>query len=129
MKLIGALAVAGIIAASTAGHAQTMEEAVWQFCSANQKICEDGNELARKMLGCLRLPVDAPDSFRMLTTVVIENGEAKFSKIDFEILPNAWEQAAATAVTDAITACEPYTGLSGRVVFLVTPSLIRPNAR
>lgn len=124
MHVVGALAAVGATAA-TAGYAQTTDTRLQQFCAANRQACEGGTELARKMVGCLQLPAGAPASFSLLAVVVIENAEAKASRIDFKTLPSPWEQQAAVAVTDAITACEPYAELSGPVVFLVTPALVQ----
>jgi hypothetical protein len=115
-----------IILAPTAGYAQvSVDEYMQQACSVNAIACKDGIALAGKLIDCLELPANAPSTFKMLARVMLKDGEATFSNIVFDTVQlSPWEKLAAVAITDAITACEPYATLSGPVVFLVTPSLL-----
>lgn len=99
---------------------------VEQACEVSARACELGNDLARRMMRCLQLPSNGPDSFKMLARVMLQDGEAIFISVGFDALrPSAWEQQAGPAVADAIAKCEPYAGLSGPAVFVVTPTLLR----
>lgn len=120
------LAVTCSIMAPTAGYAQmSVDEYMQQACSVNAIACKDGIALAGKLVDCLELPANAPNSFKMLARVMLENGEATLSNIVFDrVQLSPWEKLAAVAITDAITACQPYATLSGPAVFLVTPSML-----
>ena len=115
-----------IILMPTAGYAQvSIDEYMQHACSANATACKDGIALAGKLVDCLELPADAPATFKMLARVMLKDGEAAFSNIVFDTVQlSPWEKLAAVAITDAITACEPYANLSGPVVVVITPSLL-----
>ncbi|QYO75175.1 hypothetical protein [Devosia salina] len=129
--IIAAVMAATMVAMPSVSNAQvTIDEYVKQACVVNQQACDDGRELARKIMPCLQLPTGEPSHYKMLARVMLEDGTATFASIGFDSAqPSSWEQQAAAAAQDAIASCEPYAELSGPLVFLITPSLLRSEWR
>ncbi|MGO6884384.1 hypothetical protein ACC702_37240 [Rhizobium ruizarguesonis] len=85
--------------------------------------------VSSQMLKCLHLPPDAPKAYSILAVAVIKDGAADLVSINFRAPPSDWEKIAAPLVADAITDCEPYSSISGRVEFAVTPELIEAGPK
>ncbi|NTG34792.1 hypothetical protein G6K91_11030 [Agrobacterium rhizogenes] len=85
--------------------------------------------VARQMIKCLKLPADAPASYSIGAVVVLKDGVADLVSVNFPTQPSDWEKAAAPLVADAITACEPYNSISGRIELSVTPELIKAGSK
>ncbi len=81
------------------------------------------------MLKCLKLPADAPSSYDFMVVVVIKDGSADFLSINFRTPPSEWEKTAAPLIADAITECEPYNSISGRMEFAVTRERIEAGSK
>lgn len=131
-KWITATLMAGtMVLIPSATNAQvTIDAYLGQACVANRQACDDGREVARRIVPCLQLPAGGPDQFEMLVRVMLEGGTAEFASIGFDTKqPSSWEQQAAVAAQDAITDCEPYAELTGPAIFLITPSLMRSKWR
>lgn len=90
---------------------------------------DSGNIVFNQMLKCLKLPADAPSVYDFQAVAVIKDGSADFVSINFRAPPSEWEKNAATVVADAITQCEPYSSISGRVVFTITPELVEAGSK
>jgi hypothetical protein len=94
---------------------------------ASSEKAEDA--VASQMLKCLHLPPDAPKAYSILAVAVLKDGSADLVSINFRAPPSDWEKIAAPLVADAITDCEPYSSISGRVEFAVTPELIEAGPK
>lgn len=92
-------------------------------CSANS--AGDADRVARQMLTCLELPANPPEKFEMEAVVTLKNGQTGIVAINFLQQPTEWEKTATPRVADAITNCQPYGNISGRVNIPVTPALIK----
>ncbi|WP_081525724.1 hypothetical protein [Rhizobium sp. CCGE 510] len=80
--------------------------------------------VSSQMLKCLHLPPDAPNAYSILAVAVLKDGAADLVSINFRAPPSDWEKIAAPLVASAITQCEPYSSISGRVEFAITPELV-----
>ncbi|WP_261332550.1 hypothetical protein [Rhizobium leguminosarum] len=68
---------------------------------------EDSGSIAfNQMRRCLKLPADAPSAYSFLIVALIKNGSA------------------APLIADAITQCEPYSSVSGKMEFAVTREFV-----
>ncbi|MGR9237915.1 hypothetical protein ACU8OH_03700 [Rhizobium leguminosarum] len=90
---------------------------------------DGGNIVFNQMLKCLKLPADAPSAYNFLIVAVIKDGSADFLSINFRTPPSEWEKTAAPLIADAITECEPYSSISGRMEFAVTRELIEAGSK
>ena len=81
------------------------------------------------MLKCLKLPANSPAKFEMSAQVTLQNGKTGLVSINFRTPPTPWEQIAAPAIADAISGCEPYGDISGRVNFSITPELVNSSLK
>ncbi|WP_246706306.1 hypothetical protein [Rhizobium leguminosarum] len=78
---------------------------------------DGGNIVFNQMLKCLKLPADAPSAYNFLIVAVIKDGSADFLSVNFRTPPSEWEKTAAPLIADAITQCEPYSSVSGKMEF------------
>lgn len=90
---------------------------------------DSGNIIFNQMLKCLKLPADTPSAFDFMVVAVIKDGSAESLSINFRAPPSEWEKTAAPLVADAITQCEPYTSISGRVEFVVTRERVEAGSK
>ncbi|TAU87732.1 hypothetical protein ELI02_04620 [Rhizobium leguminosarum] len=90
---------------------------------------DSGNIVFNQMLKCLKLPADAPSAYSFLIVAVIKDGSADFLSVNFRTPPSEWEKTAAPLIADAITECEPYSSISGRMEFAVTRELIEAGSK
>ncbi|MGV4792748.1 hypothetical protein [Rhizobium sp. F40D2] len=90
---------------------------------------DSGNIIFNQMLKCLKLPADTPSAYDFMVVAVIKDGSADFLPINFRTPPSEWEKTAAPLVADAITQCEPYTSISGRVEFPVTRERVEAGSK
>ncbi|NKN08911.1 hypothetical protein [Rhizobium laguerreae] len=90
---------------------------------------DSGSIVFNQMLKCLKLPADAPSAYSFLIVAVIKDGSADFLSINFRTPPSEWEKTAAPLIADAITQCEPYSSVSGRMEFAVTRELVEAGSK
>ncbi|MGO7960854.1 hypothetical protein [Rhizobium leguminosarum] len=90
---------------------------------------DSGNIFINQMLKCLKLPADAPSGYNFMVVAVIKDGSADFLSINFRTPPSEWEKTAAPLIADAITQCEPYSSISGRMEFAVTRELVEAGSK
>ncbi|MGO6818240.1 MULTISPECIES: hypothetical protein [Rhizobium] len=90
---------------------------------------DGGNIVFNQMLKCLKLPANAPSAYSFLIVAVIKDGSADFLSVNFRTPPSEWEKTAAPSIADAITQCEPYSSISGRMEFAVTRELIEAGSK
>lgn len=90
---------------------------------------DNGNIVFNQMLKCLKLPADAPSVYNFMVVAVFKDGSADFLSINFRTPASEWEKTAAPLIADAITQCEPYSSISGRMEFAVTPDLVEAGSK
>ncbi|MBX5160364.1 hypothetical protein HJB89_25080 [Rhizobium sp. NZLR8] len=90
---------------------------------------DGGNIVSIQMLKCLKLPANAPSVYSLPVVADMKDGSADFLSINFRAPPSEWEKTAAPIIADAITQCEPYNSISGRVEFTVTRELVESGSK
>lgn len=90
---------------------------------------DSGNIIFNQMLKCLKLPADAPSAYNFMVVAVIKGGSADFLSINFRTPPSEWEKTVAPLIADAVTQCEPYNSISGKVEFAVTRELVEAGSK
>ncbi|ANL45762.1 UNVERIFIED_ORG: hypothetical protein M2312_004998 [Rhizobium esperanzae] len=90
---------------------------------------DSGTIIFNQMLKCLKLPAGTPSAYDFMVVAVIKDGAADFLSINFRAPPSEWEKTAAPLVADAITQCEPYASVSGRVEFPVTRERVEAGSK
>lgn len=90
----------------------------------------DENIVSSQMLKCLTPPDGTPSDENNITAVVVlKGGSADFISINFRTTPSPWELTVAPLISNAITECEPYGVISGRVEFAITPRLLNAGSK
>ncbi|MEH7880088.1 hypothetical protein V7799_21895 [Rhizobium laguerreae] len=90
---------------------------------------DSGSIVFNQMRRCLKLTADAPSAYNFLIVAVIKDGSADFLSINFRTPPSEWEKTAAPLIADAITQCEPYSSISGKMEFAVTRELVEAGSK
>ncbi len=86
---------------------------------------ENGAAIAKQMLGCLKLPPNAPTTFAYRIVMQLTDGSADFVRVGLLAPPTKWDMDAVPKIADAVTDCEPYGTMSGPAVVLFNKELVR----
>lgn len=86
---------------------------------------ENGTAIAKQMLGCLKLPPDAPATYSYRIVMQLTNGTADLVRVGLLAPPTQWDMDTVPKIADAITDCEPYGAISGPVVLLFNEKFVQ----